>query len=168
MADVLIRPLVAEDAQAYRALRLEALLATPEAFGASHAEEAARPLSFFEERLSPQAPSRVFGAYADGALVGMAGFIVGNSAKIRHKGTLWGLYVAPAVRGHSVGEALITTVIEHARRHVVILQVHVVTTNRPAYRLYDRLGFSPYGIESRGLCVDGVFYDEALLALELG
>lgn len=163
---ILIRPLGPEDAEAFRSLRLAALLATPEAFGASHAEEAARPLSAFEARLSPQQPSLVFGAFLDGSLVGTAGFLAMTSAKSRHKGTLWGVYVAPDARGHGIGAKLVGAVIAHARRHVLILQANVVTTNRTAYLLYESLGFTPYGIESKALCVDGVFHDEALLALD--
>jgi GNAT superfamily N-acetyltransferase len=167
-SNILIRPLGPDDAEAFRSLRLSALLTTPEAFGASHAEEAAQPLSVFEARLSPESPGQVFGAFLGDSLVGTAGFLATNSAKTRHKGKLWGVYVAPDVRGHGAGEKLVTAVIEHARRHVLILQANVVTTNRAAYVLYEKLGFAPYGIESRGLCIDGVFHDEALLALELG
>ncbi|RDJ21039.1 GNAT family N-acetyltransferase [Bosea caraganae] len=165
---ILIRPLGPDDSEAFRSLRLAALQSAPEAFGASHAEEAAQPLAFFATRLSPESPSQVFGAFLDDALVGTAGFLAMNSPKTRHRGKLWGVYVAPAARGHGLGETLVSTVIDHARRHVLVLQANVVTTNRAAYRLYDRLGFEPYGIESRALHVDGVFHDEALLALDLG
>jgi RimJ/RimL family protein N-acetyltransferase len=41
-----------------------------------------------------------------------------------------------------------------------------VTTNSVALRLYERLGFKPYGIESKALRIDGAFFDEALLALD--
>lgn len=166
MADILIRPLGPDDAEAFRALRLAALQATPEAFGASHAEEAARPLERFAERLAPEPPSRVFGAFAGDALVGTAGFLAMNSAKTRHKGMLWGVYVASDWRGHGIGEKLVAAVIAHAQHHVLTLRANVVTTNRAAYALYTRLGFAPYGIESRALCVDGTFHDEALLALD--
>lgn len=164
---ILIRPLGPDDAEAFRTLRLAALETVPEAFGASHAEEAGQPLSAFASRLSPEPPGRVFGAFLGDALVGTAGFRISNSPKIRHKGYLWGVYVATAARGHGVGEKLVSAVIEHARAHVLILQANVVSTNRTAYVLYERLGFAPYGIESRALFVDGVFHDEALLALDL-
>lgn len=167
MADILIRPLGRDDAEAFRSLRLTALETSPEAFGASHAEEATQPVSFFASRLSPEPPGQVFGAFLGDVLVGMAGFGGSNSAKSRHKGRLWGVYVMPAARGHGLGGKLVSAVIEHARRHVLILQANVVTSNRTAYLLYERLGFAPYGIESKALCVDGTFHDEALLALDL-
>lgn len=168
MAEILIRPLAADDAETFRNLRLTALETSPEAFGASHAEEAAQSLSFFAARLAPEPPGQVLGAFLGDVLVGMAGFRTLNSPKSRHKGYLWGVYVARAARGHGIGEKLVTAVIEHARRHVLILQANVVTINRGAYLLYEKLGFVPYGIESRALRIGDVFYDEALLALDFG
>jgi ribosomal protein S18 acetylase RimI-like enzyme len=163
---VTTRPLVAADAEAYRALRLAALLGHPEAFGASHAEEAARPLSVFAERIVPPEPSRVFGALLGNELVGIAGFLASPSPKSRHRGTLWGVYVAPEQRGIGLAVALVEAVIAHAERHVLVLQARAVTSNIMALRLYERLGFISYGVEAKALCVDGVFHDEALLALD--
>lgn len=159
-----VRALKEDDWVAFRALRLAALSDTPEAFGASHAEEAARPEAFFRARLAADPPSQVFGAFSNDDLVGIAGFLAGSSAKARHKGQLWGVYVRPDRRKDGVGQALVEAVVAHAARHVTILQARVVTTNRAAHTLYSRLGFTPYGIESKALCVDGTFYDEALLA----
>jgi len=164
---VKIKPLNATHAEAYRNLRLQALATAPEAFGASHAEEAARPLSAFAERINPPEPSRVFGAFAGNQLVGIAGFMVATSPKSRHKGTLWGVYVAPEQRGRGIARGLVEAVIAHATRHVVMLQANVVMTNQHARTLYEGLGFQTYGIETKALCVDGVFHDEALLALDL-
>lgn len=168
MTEILIRPLAADDAEAFRALRLSALETAPQAFGASHDEEAAQPLASFAAKLAPEPPGQVFGAFLGDILVGIAGFRTLNSPKARHKGYLWGVYVVEAARGHGIGEMLVTAVIEHARRHVLILQANVVTTNRSAYVLYEKLGFVPYGIESRALRIGDAFYDEALLALDFG
>jgi GNAT superfamily N-acetyltransferase len=167
MSGILIRALAASDDKAFRALRLDALAASPEAFGSSHEEEAAFPLEIFQARIEAPEPSVIFGAFADDALVGMAGFLASEKRKQRHKGTLWGVFVRPAWRGHGIAERLVRRVVEHAGQHVTILQANVVTMNRHARMMYQRLGFNPYGVEWRALCVDGVFYDEELLALDL-
>jgi hypothetical protein len=59
-----IRRLGVADAEAFRAMRLEALAAHPEAFGSSVAEEAAQPAGVFIARIVDGA---VFGGWLDGA-----------------------------------------------------------------------------------------------------
>lgn len=162
-----IRPLTAEDAPAYRALRLSALADTPQAFGASYEDEAVRSLDMIARRLDAGPANCVFGAFAGSELVGTAGFIIPNaSAKSRHKGLLVGVYVGPACRGRGIGRALVQTVINHARSHVVLIQAAVGAGNTKARQLYDELGFREYGLERKALLVDGIYVDEALLALD--
>jgi RimJ/RimL family protein N-acetyltransferase len=50
-----------------------------------------------------------------------------------------------------------------------VLQIHLAVNagNPRALALYESLGFIAYGREPRTLCVDGVFYDEILMALPL-
>lgn len=163
----IIRLLRPDDAGAYRTLRLQALRDHPEAFGASHEDEAARSLDMTTRRLDGGPLNCVFGAFAGDDLVGTAGFIVPDrSAKSRHKGLLVGVHVSPAHRGRALGRRLVAAVIDHARAHVVLLQAGVGVDNAPALRLYESLGFRHYGLEDKALRVDGVFVDEALIVLD--
>ncbi|MGQ3284480.1 GNAT family N-acetyltransferase [Bosea sp. (in: a-proteobacteria)] len=163
----IIRLLRPDDAGAYRTLRLQALRDHPEAFGASHEDEAARSLDMTTRRLDGGPLNCVFGAFAGENLIGTAGFIVPDrSPKSRHKGLLVGVHVAPAHRGHGLGRALVKAVIDHARAHVVLLQAAAGVANAPALRLYESLGFRHYGREDKALRVDGVFIDEALIVLD--
>jgi RimJ/RimL family protein N-acetyltransferase len=155
-----IRLLRPDDAVSYRAIRLEALERNPESFGASLEVEAMQPLEWFAERLQRNA---VFGAFADAALIGIAGFRVEDAAKLAHKGLLWGVYVHPAGRGAGLARVLVERVIAHAREHVELLQLTVVSTNERARRLYAHLGFSEYGIEKHGLKYGGAYFDEVLM-----
>lgn len=165
-SDILIRILEPADAEAFRSLRLEALTVAPEAFGASYEEDVSIPLETMRARLSA-GPNTVFGAFADRALVGMAGFAVHDRVKARHKGVLWGVYVKAEWRGHQVGKGLVQRVIDHASRHVIILEAAVGLTNHGARRTYHGLGFKPYGIQRKALRVGDMFYDEELLYLDL-
>lgn len=161
-----IRRLTPEDAQAFRALRLEALATSPEAFGSSYEEEVGLPLETIRSRLSGSGPNAVFGAFAGEELVGLAGFAAYERLKASHKGVLWGVYVRPAQRDQGLGRQLVQRVIDQASRHVIVLEAAVGTTNESARRTYHALGFKPYGIERKAIRVAGVFYDEELLYLE--
>jgi GNAT superfamily N-acetyltransferase len=163
---ILIRTLEPSDAERFRTLRLEALTVAPEAFGASYEEDAALPLETIRARLSAN-PNMVFGAFADHALVGMAGFAVYDRIKARHKGLLWGVYVKAEWRRHQVGKRLVQSVIDHASRHVIMLEAAVGLTNDGARQTYHGLGFRPYGIQRKALRVGDTFYDEELLCLDL-
>jgi len=164
--DIPIRLLEPSDAEAFRSLRLEALTVSPEAFGASYEEDASLPLETIRARLSAS-PNVVFGAFGDHALIDMAGFAVYDRVKARHKGVLWGVYVKAGWRGHHVGKRLVQRVIDHASRHVIMLEAAVGLANDGARRTYHGLGFKPYGIQRKALKVGDTFYDEELLCLDL-
>ena len=165
-ADAAVRRLGAPDAAGYRALRLEGLAGHPEAFGASWEEEAARPLAWFAERLERNA---VFGGWTGGGpeLAGVAGLLVPEAAKLRHKGVLWGMYVRPPARRTGMGAALLARVLDHARGAVEEVRLTVVASNAAAVRFYEAAGFETYGVERRALKVAGRHHDEALMALRL-
>jgi RimJ/RimL family protein N-acetyltransferase len=167
ITNIMIRALGAPDAEAYRQLRLTALATSPEAFGSSYEEESQLPFERFRARVAPAGPNVIFGAFAGDHLVGMAGFGVIDQIKKRHWGVLWGVFLLPDWRGRGVGAGLVARVVEHATGHVQFLQACVVTTNHKARQIYLGLGFVPYGIERQALLIDGRFYDEELLALDL-
>ncbi len=153
------------DAERYRRLRLDGLRSHPEAFGASWEDEVAKPLAWFAERLERNA---VFGGSLDGsALFGVAGLVVPEAAKLKHKGVLWGMFVRPEARGTGLATALVMRVVEHADGLVEEVRLTVAATNTAAVRLYTRIGFVQYGLERRALRVGDQFYDELLMALPL-
>ncbi|WP_353645825.1 GNAT family N-acetyltransferase [Mesorhizobium sp. WSM2239] len=87
--------------------------------------------------------------------------------KTRHKGTMVAVYVAPDWRAARLGRKLVERIITHAQALGVMLQCTVTAENTAARRLYRSLGFQSYGLERDALCVDGRFFDEELLALDL-
>lgn len=162
--DWTIRPLAADDAERFRALRLAALQGEPDAFGSTHESEAADPLERFRERL---ADGRVLGLFRGCALLGMAGYSLREWPKSRHKAGLWGLYVEPGERRRGAAAALMQALIRAAAAEAEILQLKVVSSNRAALRLYAKLGFRQYGLERRALKQGDRYDDEVLMALDL-
>ena len=162
-----VRPLGRADMAAFRDLRLRALREHPEAFGAAYEDEAGLPLEGFA-RWFPDLPGRSFGAFDGGALVGMLGLMAPAGAKVRHKGGIKGVYVAPSHRGRGLAAALLGAAVAHARAQgLALLQLSVEAGNLPARRVYEAAGFRTYGIEARSLRVGGAYFDEALMALDL-
>lgn len=165
-ASVLVRPFLPSDAQAYRELRLEALASAPEAFGSSYEEEVSLSVEDFRARIPLSGPNAIFGGFSGQALVGMAGFVMYDRLKARHKGLMWGVFVKPAWRGTGLGRDLVRHVVDHASKHVVVLEAAVGLANESARRTYHRLGFEPYGIERKALRVGETYYDEELLLID--
>ena len=112
----------------------------------------------------------VLGAFEHGQLIGTVGLSREDSHKFKHKGVIWGMYVAPEQRGQGVGRALLQTAITHARSiaHLEQLLLGVMATQVIARKLYASLGFVTWGIEPRAVKVDERYLDEEFMLLRLG
>jgi RimJ/RimL family protein N-acetyltransferase len=156
-----LRQLTRDDAAAFHALRMELLSLHPESFGTAATEHAAQGLETSAERLATEA---VVGGFVEGELVGIASLMRQPRMKERHKGMLRGMYVRRSSRGSGLSDAIVEWILDRARADG-IEQVHltVVADNARARRLYDRWGFTVYGIEPRAFKMDGRYYDQALM-----
>jgi RimJ/RimL family protein N-acetyltransferase len=156
-----IRRLGADDLAAYKALRLRALDAAPEAFGTAYEEGLRQSDAVFVGILERLA---VFGAFGlDGVLGGMTAFSRREGIKARHIGDIVSVYVDPSLRGTGTSLRLMEAAIAHARHHVIQLELGVGTFNTPAIRLYEKAGFRIFGTEPRALFVNGRYIDEHLM-----
>jgi ribosomal protein S18 acetylase RimI-like enzyme len=163
--DVTIRRLRSDDAASFRAIRLEALKANPEALGSTFELEDRLDVAWFAGRLED---SHVMGAFRDGELVGTAGFSIQQGPKKAHKGRLWGMYVRSSSRNLGVGRLLLGAVLDVARENVELIQLSVVRENGPARRLYESAGFLEFGMEPKASKHGEIYYDEAHMALDFG
>ncbi len=162
-----VRPLTPADAEAYHRIRLESLRLHPEAFGASYEEEVQLTPQQVIDKLSTPRTTR-FGGFAQADLVGLAGLQIRPGLKEQHKAYLFSMYVDAAHRGTGLAERLAEAVIAGAREAgAVLIHLSVTRGNVAAQRFYRNIGFAVYGVEQRSLRVNGVFYDEELMALDL-
>ena len=143
-----IRPFVADEWQAYRAIRLRALADAPDAFGSTVAAEEALAPETWAARLARSTTSgidRALAAEMDGALVGLAWAKEdGDDATIVNLFQMW---VAPEARGRGVAGALLDDAVRWAtERGAQAMQLGVTCTNADALRLYERAGFVEAGV----------------------
>jgi ribosomal protein S18 acetylase RimI-like enzyme len=138
-----VRAVRASDAAPLRALRLRALADAPDAFATVAEDEAGRSESDWEQlaRDSEAADSGIVYAAIDGERwLGMAaGRWHDRDAGIAH---LWGMWVAPELRRHGVGERLVDAVRSWvSARGGRCLRLGVITGDGDATPFYERLGF---------------------------
>lgn len=167
-----IRQLTGADAAAFQALRLRSLRESPEAFGSSYDEEVSRPLAGVAERLeAARTPTAkiVFGAFANGALMGVIGCVQESRIKARHKAVIWGMYVVPEARGQGVGRELLDRAVVEARawpnvERIILSAVERATAARALYR---SAGFKSYAREVDAFRQNGRSDTLEFFALEL-
>jgi GNAT superfamily N-acetyltransferase len=131
----------------YRDLRLSSLLDSPDAFGGTHALEAARPPEVWQSRLAAAATSGL-----DLPLLARVGELPAGLCWAKRDSAnlgvvnLYQMWVAPQFRGSGIGCALLERCIGWARSiGAAEVRLGVTLADSPAHRLYIRHGFLPVG-----------------------
>jgi len=158
------RPLVAGDAGEYHALvngvkdegkYLFATLRFPR-------EDTEKYLALHEASGSP-----IWGAFAEGALVGWADYNRGGFPEVAHTASL-GMGVRDGFRGAGIGTALLERCVASAREAgIEKLELEVFGRNGAAYGLYRKLGFREEGRRARKRFFGGEYDDLVMMGLFL-
>jgi GNAT superfamily N-acetyltransferase len=140
---VLVRETVADDWQALRDIRLEALRDAPTAFGSTYEQETERGEAHWRDRI---ARGGTFLAFVPEVSATEPSGLIGGYQEDPVTVELVSMYVRPRARGRGVGEALVAAVIDWAgQRNAAAVRLWVTETNTPALALYERCGFALTG-----------------------
>jgi GNAT superfamily N-acetyltransferase len=166
-----VRRLQPDDAPALASLRRQALDGDPLAFGASPDDDRLLDTDFARAMLGDPREHAIFGLFLGADLAGMVGILRDTRRKRRHVATVWGMYVAPEIRGKGGGRALLDAALAHARAWSGVEQVHLAVTDAAetegARRLYERAGFRAWGREPRAMQFKGRVVDDLHMVLDL-
>ena len=160
-----VRRLSHDGAAIFYKIRLEALRAHPDAYGSGAADWEHRSLPEIARFLKN---GNVFGLFDRGALAGIASLIPESGLHQRHLGMVYSVYLSGKVRGTGAFDVLMDE-IETCARELGLLQLilHAGHHNTRAIRAYKRAGYGITGTIPRALCVNGAFFDEAVMVKAL-
>lgn len=109
----------------------------------------------------------VITATLDEEPVGIANLYLQSFQKISHQ-SLFAIIVKKDCQGKGIGTALLTELIEIAKRKEIELLHLEVYEGNPAIRLYERLGFERFGEEKNFIKEDGKYFSKILMQKWLG
>lgn len=155
-----------DDFDKWNVMRTMALDEDPVSFGSSNEDEIPKREALFK-RNTEELDHFIIGLFDGEELIGIAGFYRHNYLKVKHKGTVWSVFVRPEHQGIGLGRKLMEGLLENAFVIDGLEQILIGATanNFAAIGLYKNMGFKEYGREPRCLKFEGEFYDEVLMVL---
>ncbi|HUZ40087.1 MAG TPA: GNAT family N-acetyltransferase [Acidimicrobiales bacterium] len=140
-SNVSIRRCGPDDWRDLRAIRLEALADTPDAYGSTYEDT----VSWSDAQWKDAATNQLYYlADRDGRVVGM----VSGGFNDTHPGTRWlyGMYVTPSERGTGMASLLVDAIGDWATSEGVDeVFLHVTSSVPRARAFYEKIGFRPNG-----------------------
>lgn len=111
----------------------------------------------------------LLGAFAEGEMIGICSALpVAPGDRYRHRASL-GIMINKAHWGRGVGSVMLGILLEAMEETgIEQIELDVVSANAAAIALYEKYGFSRYGLHERGMKYrDGSYADLLLMKLEL-
>ncbi|MEM9629830.1 MAG: GNAT family N-acetyltransferase [Pseudomonadota bacterium] len=159
-----IRRIHADEVEAFRQVRLEALQAEPAFYASSYEDWVDLSLEEWQHRLKDP----VFVAFQNGEPVGITGLRQQPASKMAHRATLVMVYVRKTLRGSGLARNLLEVAADCARDLGILqLELAVSAENPAAIRFYKRQGFSEVGRIPGGFRHEGREIDDVVMVHRL-
>ncbi|UVD55091.1 GNAT family N-acetyltransferase [Rhizobium sp. Pop5] len=158
---VTIRRVGADEVEAFRTIRLEALRAEPASFASRYEDWEVLSIEEWRNRLNEP----VFIAFQDGEPIGIMGLFRQRSSKMAHRATIVMVYLRSSLRGTGLAVRLLEAISDHARDiGIRQLELFVSAENPAAIRFYQRQGFAEIGRIPGGVLEEGREIDDVMMA----
>lgn len=163
----MVRLLTPDDIPALVALRQQALLDAPWAFASSPGDDRGSDPAQVAQRMAKPGAAYA-GGFHDQRLASIAVLLREDGVKRRHVCWLVSVFTAPGARGHGLARRTCALAIDQARAWGCAVVLLGVSEHAPgARRMYEHLGFVPFGHEPDALRVDGRSIAETHMRLAL-
>lgn len=160
----IIRRLEIADLEAFRRVRLEALLYEPASFTSTYSDWVALPDNDWRERLNDP----VFAIFRDSEPVGLTGLVRERLPRAAHRASITMVYIRKDVRGRGLAKSLLDRVAKFAWDNgVTQLELTVSAENPVAISFYRREGFVEIGRIPAGFIHEGREIDDVLMVRHL-
>ncbi|MDO8574177.1 MAG: GNAT family N-acetyltransferase [bacterium] len=162
--EVEVVKLIPEDWENFKTIRLKALSANPTAFGSSYKQEVNRPEEIWKQKL---ATSWVYAAIVENQFVGIARVLFELGEHVQHVASIVSLFIDPAYRRQGIGKKIIRKIISDLHDQKVIVKI-ILTVNadqKPAIKLFEKVGFKTIGIAKYGVKVNQTYYNQLHMEL---
>ncbi len=162
------RKLKPEESEKYRLLRLESLQKYPNSFGSKYEDEREKTKLAFENYIEESNPECIIvGALKNDKLIGICGFYRHQDQRKKHRGEIIQMYVQQEYQGNNVGYDLLkaTVSIAFELKNIEQIELEVMTDNKAANRIYEKIGFKECGIQQKFYKKDGNYFNQRLMIL---
>jgi ribosomal protein S18 acetylase RimI-like enzyme len=157
---MIVRRLSSADLADFMALRTRGLTEDAARFRVTAQDDVNLCTQYWRNRLDTDF---VFGVFQGERLLGIGGLTRFVGEKLRHKGLIWGMYIAPDGRGTQASDLLMGALLGAAKGHVSVVQLTLMADNARARAYYERYGFAVYAIEPQSVMTPEGPGDEALM-----
>lgn len=158
---ITIRQIGADDWQAFKSIRIEALRLFPSAY-AFHLDDALVQSDDDWQRRTTLSP--IFIAFEAVQPIGIMGHNPNATRNQGHRTSLIAVYVKASRWGTGVAKNLLAAIEKDAKsKGIHIVELGVNQNNPRAQAFYKRQGYTQFGYQPKAMCLDGEFMDEVLM-----
>lgn len=159
-----IRRLETADLEAFRSVRLEALLCEPASYTSTYSDWEALPDTDWRQRLN----NPVFAIFQDIKPVGLIGLVREQLPRAAHRASITMVYLRKDFRGSGLAKSVLDMVVKFAWDiGVTQLELTVSAENPVAISFYRREGFVEIGRIPAGFIHEGREIDDVLMVRRL-